>query len=172
MKTCVLPLLLLAGPLTTAATPFDYRLLRLGALPAHASKARLVQRLGQPAKTSRPRYECGGHADEPGRPYYQLHYPQATYIGRTASDYELETVRFAPGSASLRYGTTTWNASTTLASVEKLFGADARLAKQADNTVQLTVPAKVPHTTQLADDWLVLTFRNGRLVSYSTGEGC
>jgi len=169
MKTCVLPLLL--APLAAAATPFDYSLLRLGTLPAHASKAQLAQRLGQPAKTSRPRYECGGYADEPGRPYYQLHYPQATYIGRTAGDYELETVHFAPGGASLRYGTTTWDASTTLASVQKLFGTDARLVKQADNTV-LTVPAKIPHTTQLADDWLVLTFRNGRLVSYSTVEGC
>jgi hypothetical protein len=168
----MLPLLLLAGPLAAAATPFDYSLLRLGALPAHASKAQLVQRLGQPTKTSRPRYECGEHADEPGRPYYQLHYAQATYIGRAASEYELETVYFVPGGASLRYGTTTWDASTTLASMQKLFGADARLAKQTDGTVQLTVTAKVPHTTQLADDWLVLTFRNSRLVSYGTGEGC
>lgn len=174
MKTYLLLLPLLAGPLAALATPFDYSLLKLGSLPEHPSKAQLVQRLGQPLKASRARYECGSeYVDSPGHTYYLLRYPQATYVGNAAEGYALEIVHFAPGGAVLRYGTATWNASTTLAAVQKLFGADAVLdEKIVPGAVVLSITCRIPRTKQIADSRIHLTFRRGRLVEYSVWDPC
>lgn len=170
----LLPLLLLAGPLAGQATPFDYRLLKLGGLPEHASKTQLTHRFGQPTKASRARYECGSdYVDRPGHLYYLLRYPQATYVGNAAEGYALEIVHFAPGGAVLRYGAATWNASTTLAAVQKLFGADAVLDKDVvPGAVLVSIACRIPHSNQLADSRIHLTFRRGRLVEYTVWDPC
>ncbi|MGI4834187.1 MAG: hypothetical protein ACRYFK_12075 [Janthinobacterium lividum] len=175
MKARVLAILfLVANSLAGQATPFTDSLLKLDGLPRRASKAQLTQRLGQPTKSSRARYECGSdYVDSPGHIYYLLRYAQATYVGNAAEGYELETVHFAPGGAVLHYGPATWNASTTLAAVQKLFGTDAELEKNlVPGTVLVSIAIRLPHTNQLADSRIHLTFRHGRLVEYTTWDPC
>nr|GFD18198.1 hypothetical protein [Tanacetum cinerariifolium] len=79
MKKYILSLLLSCASAGIAhATTFDFSQLHYKNAPSYASKARLRQLLGTPARVTQPNYECGSLA---GKAFYSLHYGRAVYTG-------------------------------------------------------------------------------------------
>ena len=63
----------------------------------YSSKVAITEHFGEP-KIHYPRYECGFHSDEEqsGGPYYQLIYPDITFIGSDKEGFIFESIHFDP----------------------------------------------------------------------------
>lgn len=145
------------------ATTFDFGQLRYEKAPDYATKARLRQLLGLPARTTQPNYECGPLA---GKEFYSLHYGLAIYTGNSASKYMLHVVKFVPGSKPLHYGPHTWTAATTIADLRKLFGADVKVTTQPAGVLLVSI------ASQGGEDAGVFLFKNGLLTEYNHWQAC
>lgn len=166
MKKHFLSGLLSLASLVAHGTPFDFTRLHYQGAPDLASKTRLVQLLGAPARITQPNYECGAlSAREQGRKFYSLHYGLAIFTGNATDKYQLDVVKFASGSPPLHYGAHAWSAATTIKDLRQLFGADLRVGQQPDGQLLVSVSSK-------QDDEAVFIFKNGHLQEFQHWSPC
>jgi hypothetical protein len=167
MKKHLLSALLGLSSLAAQATPFDFAKLHYRGAPDRASKPRLVQLLGPPARITQPNYECGAlSASEQGRKFYSLHYGLAVFTGNVTDKYQLNQVKFAAGSAVLHYGTHAWGATTTVADLRRVFGADLKIGEQPEGQQLVSIPAKD------GDEGAVFIFKKGHLIEFNHWSPC
>lgn len=167
MKKHLMSALLGLVSLAAQGTSFDFAKLHYRGAPDLASKPRLVQLLGPPARITQPNYECGAlSASEQGRKFYSLHYELAVFTGNATDKYQLDRVRFVAGSQPLHYDSHAWGAATTIKDLRNVFGADLKVGEQPEGQQLVSVSSKD------GEEGAVFIFKKGHLVEFQHWSPC
>ena len=148
----------------------DLTRVKLYALSASSStKAQIIQRLGKPAKTTQPEYECGFLSSaEQGKTYYSLHYQNVVFTGNAQEGYLLENVEFdAAGKVVLTYGKSTFSGQTSVADLQRIVGGKLLFDAEKEGTTWTLI-----RSPKGSNDGATFHFRNGRLVEFNYWSPC
>ena len=126
----------------------------------------ILKTYGDP-KVTFPNNECGFFSSDRPNEYYQLQYPNFTYIGSDSSKFFLERVDFdESGSIKLYYNDKILSGLTTKSEFALLFGeTEKSLFEKYNDKDRIVIMSP-------GDDGARFTFKNGRLIRFEYWTPC
>ena len=146
---------------------FDLKKIKFKGLEFSTTKQTIIKTFGQ-SKIVDTDYECGFFTnDQPGGPYYQMVYPEFTYIGSDKEKFYLQQVNFdSKGQIIIKYGDKDLSGLTTVEQFCKIIG------DTSDNIFQKPDRDSVLIYSKDSDDGAIFTFKNGRLIKFEYWTPC
>lgn len=165
----------LLHPVFVIGQKIEYNKLQLPGLSFFSEKSQIIAELGNPEKIIEPNYDCGFLSkDSQGMPFFQLHYGNVIFTGN--EKYLIEKIDFrGKKSTELHYGEFVLNSETTIEEIEGIFGEfEPRKSRfnKLDREVFLNGIFSLNGKPTLADDGIILTFRNGMLIRFDYWSPC
>lgn len=132
-------------------------------------KDSVLKVFGAPDSIVYPDYECGFYAnDQPGSPYYQLHYKNLNYIGSDKENFKLENVYFdSLGVINIKYKNIILSGKTTKAEFAAALGT-----KSSSLFDLYTDPDAITILSANSDDGITFYFKANKLIRLEYWSPC
>ena len=155
----------------------DFSALSYKDLSFFSSKAAIIQHFGEP-EIHFPRYECGFHSDveQSEGPYYQLIYPNITFIGSDKEGFIFERIHFDPlGENTLKYKEFSFSGKATVEEFGQAFPKEEGVQKFVSmypESSYVSLANYSPEYQVYMDDRAGFYFAKGLLVKYEYFSPC
>ncbi len=162
-------LFLLTATISQGQNDFDLNDIKFNDLEFHSTKDLITESFGIPKKVETD-YECGFFTnDQEGGPYYQLIYPDYSYIGSDKEEFFLQKVKFdLEGKIKMKYKDKELSGLTTKEDFIKIIYGDKDWEQLKD---QFDINVLIIYSKN-GDDGARFTFRDGRLIEFEYWTPC
>ncbi len=145
--------------------------LKFNELNFQSEKAAIWEKFGV-VEPKRVYYECGFHSeDEQGKPFFELIYPNVTWIGNEEEGYILDKVIFeTKGKTELHYKDWIFTGTTTQKELEDLFKLEAgpiNVSGRENENLEW-----IGSNFEKGDDGFHFYFKNGKLIEFGYWSPC